>query len=646
MCGIAGLMRVGGLRSPADRELIDRMIARLHHRGPDGMGIWADSGAGIVFGHRRLAVLELSAAGEQPMVSASGRFVLTFNGEIYNHLEMRVMLAQAGESVAWRGHSDTESLLACVDAWGIEETLKRATGMFALALWDRRDRMVTLARDRAGEKPLYYGWFNNAFMFGSELKALYANPDFQMQVDRNALAQYVRRGFIQTPQTIYRGIFKLPAGSWLQLPADGQSGTLPSVAAYWRLKDVVARGSSRPFAGGDSEAISCLESHLMRSVGLQSVADVPLGAFLSGGIDSSVVVAMMQAQAAQPVRTFTIGFSEDSHNEAKYAQQVARHLGTNHTELYVTPDEAAQVIPSLPMLYDEPFGDSSAIPTILVSRLARRDVTVSLSGDGGDELFGGYARYARASRAWSLMGYIPRSARKMAAHGLKSLFSERPDSRIGWKSRRLALYLEANSAAACYQTNISQFGDSPELVLGADRLSAKSEWAELDRVPRHSYSEMMYADFMAYLPDDILTKVDRASMSVSLECRVPMLDHQLIEFAWTLPFHMKMRGGRTKWLLRQLLRKYVPDELIDRPKMGFGVPVAEWLRGPLRDWAEELLSADRLRQEGFLNPKIVRGTWLRHLAKLSNEGDALWHILMFQAWLQNRTKDLSGLVSP
>jgi asparagine synthase (glutamine-hydrolysing) len=354
---------------------------------------------------------------------------------------------------------------------------------------------------------------------------------------------------------------------------------------------------------------------------------------LSGGIDSTVVVATMQAQAVQPVRTFTIGFSEDSHNEAIHAQRVARHLGTAHTELYVTANEAMAVIPALPSLYDEPFGDSSAIPTILVSRLARRQVTVSLSGDGGDELFGGYSRYARTRRAWSMMRPIPRSLRSAVASGLKTFFGKRP-TRIAWRARRLALYLEANSAAACYRTNISQFGDSPHLVEGANRTPSKSDWTELVLVPQDPYSDMMYADFMSYLPDDILVKVDRASMSVSLECRVPMLDHRLVEFAWTLPFRMKVRDGRNKWLLRQVLRRHVPDALVDRPKMGFGVPVAEWIRGPLRDWAEALLSADRLRQEGFLNPIVVRNMWLRHLARASDEGDALWHVLMFQAWLQ------------
>jgi asparagine synthase (glutamine-hydrolysing) len=597
------------------------------------MGAWVDSGAGIAFGHRRLAVLDLSPAGQQPMLSSSGRFVLIFNGEIYNHLEMRAALAKAGESLVWRGHSDTESLLACIDAWGIEETLRKAAGMFAFALWDRHERALILARDRAGEKPLYYGWQDGALYFGSELKALSANPNFTPEIDRNVLAEYLRRGFIQAPHSIYRGIYKLRAASYLRVSADGQRGALPESTAYWSLADTVANGNAAPFAGTDSEAIACLESHLMRSVALQRVADVPLGAFLSGGIDSSVVVAMMQAQSVLPVRTFTIGFSEESHNEAMHALRVARHLGTNHTELYVTADEAMTVIPSLPSMYDEPFGDSSAIPTILVSRVARQEVTVSLSGDGGDELFGGYSRYARTHRTWSSMRPIPRWARSGAADGINALFGNRGASGIAWKARRLALYLQANSAAACYQTNISQFGGLPELVLGASVGPANYEWKDLAFAAQDSYGEMMYADFMAYLPDDILVKLDRASMSVSLECRVPMLDHRLIEFAWSLPFGMKVRGGQTKWLLKQLLRKYVPDALIDRPKMGFGVPVAEWIRGPLRDWAEALLSENRLRRENYLNPIAVRDIWRRHLAGASNEGDGLWHILMFQAWL-------------
>ena len=633
MCGIAGLMRIGGLNSSADLELVEQMIARLRHRGPDGMGTWADSDAGISLGHRRLAVLDLSPAGQQPMVSASGRFVLIFNGEIYNHLEMRSALAQAGQPISWRGHSDTETLLACVDAWGLAETLKKAVGMFALALWDRRERAVTLARDRVGEKPLYYGWQDGVLLFGSEMKALCAHPNFRAQIDRNALANYMRCGFVEAPHTIYQGIFKLPAGSHLSFLADRQPGAPPEATAYWSLKDVVAQGRAAPFAGTDSEALGCLESHLMRSIALQSVADVPLGAFLSGGIDSSAVVALMQAQAMRPVRTFTIGFEEDSHNEAMHAQRVAQHLGTDHSELYVTSNEAMTVIPSLAPMYDEPFGDSSAIPTFLVSRLARRDVTVSLSGDGGDELFGGYTRYRHTGRMWSMMRPIPRFARRGAARSLNSLFSRNSTSRISWRARRLALYLEANSVAECYRTRVYQFGDSPDLVIGADRTSSGGHWAEVPMAPQDLYGDMMYADFVAYLPDDILVKLDRASMSVSLECRVPLLDHRLIEFAWSLPFRMKARGEQTKWLLKQLLRKFVPDGLIDRPKMGFGVPVAEWIRGPLRDWAEALLSEDRLRREGFLNPAVVRERWRRHLARASNEGDALWHILMFQAWL-------------
>jgi asparagine synthase (glutamine-hydrolysing) len=633
MCGIAGLMRIGGLSSSRDLELLDRMTSRLRHRGPDGMGTWSDSEAGIALGHRRLAVLDLSPAGHQPMVSASGRFVIIFNGEIYNHLEMRGALAQGGESISWRGHSDTETLLACMDAWGVAETLKKALGMFALALWDRRERVVTLARDRVGEKPLYYGWQDDVLLFGSELKVFCAHPDFRAQIDRNALANYMRCGFVAAPQTIYRGTFKLPAGSYLRFSTDMEPGALPEATAYWSLKDVVAQGSRGPFTGTDSEAVACLESHLMRSVALQTVADVPVGAFLSGGIDSSAVVALMQSQAMRPVRTFTIGFSEDSHNEAMHAKRVSQHLGTDHTDLYVTPNQAMTVIPSLPAMYDEPFGDSSSIPTILVSKLARRDVTVSLSGDGGDELFGGYTRYRHTGRMWSLMRPIPQFARRGAARSLNALFSGSSSSRISWRARRLALYLQANSVAECYRTRVYQFGDSPDLVIGAGRTRLNGPWAGLPMAPQNLYGDMMYADFVEYLPDDILVKLDRASMSVSLECRVPMLDHRLIEFAWSLPFCMKVRGGQTKWLLKQLLRKFVPDALIDRPKMGFGVPVAQWIRGPLRDWAEALLSEDRLRREGFLNPTVVRDRWRRHLARASDEGDALWHILMFQAWL-------------
>jgi asparagine synthase (glutamine-hydrolysing) len=608
------------------------MTRTLHHRGPDHAGQWVDADAGIALGHQRLAVLDLSAAGHQPMLSACGRYVMVFNGEIYNHLGIRSELQQASTVRAWRGHSDTETVLAAIETWGIEATLSRLAGMFAFALWDRHERILTLVRDRMGEKPLYYGWQGPVFLFGSELKALRAHPDFRAPVDRDVLAQYLLHGYIRAPATIHAGVFQLSPGTFLRLTARDTPGTLPPAAAYWSLGEVVERGRARPFAGSEQDAVLELESELSRCIAQQRVADVPVGAFLSGGMDSSLVVALMQAQASGPVRTFTIGFREPQYNEADFAAQVARHLGTDHTEAYVTPAEAMAVIPTLPRIYDEPFGDSSAIATILVSRIARREVTASLSGDGGDELFAGYSRYRRTSEAWSLLRRVPYPLRSVASLGLRALYQHRGGSLTAWKASRLALYLAARTAADCYAANVSQGGGSEQLVIGG-HATRGARAPQLTAGDEDSYSSMMYADCLTYLPDDILVKVDRAAMSASLESRVPMLDHRLVEFAWRLPFSLKVRAGQGKWLLRQLLRKYLPDSLLQRPKMGFGVPVGEWIRGPLREWAEELLDEPRLRADGFLHAPLVRAKWRRYLQGASLEGDGIWHLLMFQAWL-------------
>lgn len=628
------------------------MADALRHRGPDDAGVWVDGEAGIGLAHRRLSIIDLSPAGHQPMVSAGGRYVVAFNGEIYNHLNLRRELEINAD---WRGHSDTETLLAGFEAWGVEATLKKAVGMFAIALWDRGERNLYLARDRMGEKPLYYGWQNGVFLFGSELKALKGHPSFQGEIDRGALALLLRHNYIPAPYSIYKDIRKLPAGTFLKLKVGGgqfAQGSLPDPVPYWSLSAVVEAGQREPIPSGDAEAISALEARLKESVGLQMVADVPLGAFLSGGVDSSTVVALMQAQSSRPVRTFTIGFNEDGYNEAEHAKAVARHLGTDHTELYVTPKEAMDVIPRLPVLYDEPFSDSSQIPTFLISQLARQHVTVSLSGDAGDELFGGYNRYFWAAKLWRWLRVMPKPARSGLAGVLTAMSPSSwnaafaSSSRLipaawfyanpGDKLHKLAEILAAKSPEEIYLGLVSHWKQPGAVVVGgAEPPTALTEHVRQASLPDFE-NRMMYLDALSYLPDDILVKVDRAAMGVSLETRVPLLDHRVVEFAWRLPLSMKIRNGQGKWILRQLLYRYVPKELIERPKMGFGVPIGSWLRGPLRDWAEGLLDESRLKREGFIHPEPIRLKWAEHLSGKRNWQYYLWDVLMFQAWLEGR----------
>lgn len=659
MCGLSGFFMSAGLAANAD-SVARRMADAITHRGPDDAGVWIDEAAGIALAHRRLSILDLSPAGHQPMASSSGRYVIAFNGEIYNHLDLRAELAKVGSDETprsqspggaarfWRGHSDTETLLAAFEAWGIEATLKKCVGMFALALWDRETRSLTLARDRLGEKPLYYGWQGEAFLFGSELKALRAHPAFRGEIDRDALALYLRHNYVPAPYSIYRGIAKLPPGSWLTLAADAPVGASPAPSFYWRARDAAEAGVRSDL--DDASAVNALDALLRHAIGGQMVADVPLGAFLSGGVDSSAVVALMQAQSQRPVQTFTIGFHETGYNEAEHAHAVAAHLGTEHTELYVTAEQAMAVIPRLPSLYDEPFADSSQIPTFLVSELARRHVTVSLSGDGGDELFGGYNRYLWASRIWRSLGWAPRPLRAALAGVLTTLppaawngvFSGLsvflPQhwryANPGDKLHKLAGILAVRSPEEIYLALVSHWQQPTSVVIGATEpatvLTDPAQWAD---VPDFE-SRMMYLDQMTYLPGDILTKVDRAAMGVSLETRVPLIDHRVVEFAWQLPLSMKIRDGQTKWLLRQVLYRHVPRELIERPKMGFGIPLDAWLRGPLRDWAEALLDESRLRQEGYFHPGPIRQKWTEHLSGQRNWAYHLWNVLMFQAWLE------------
>ena len=646
MCGIAGFLTASTVTPNADFEsLARRMADALVHRGPDDGGVWFDS-IGVALTHRRLAILDLSPAGHQPMISASGRFAIVFNGEIYNHGQLRAALECEGAAVAWRGHSDTETLLAACEAWGIEEALKRTVGMFALALWDKRERSLVLARDRLGEKPLYYGWQGESFLFGSELKALVAHPAWCGEVDRGSLALFIRYGYVPLPYSIWRGVSKLLPGSFLTLSAETPAGVLPQPTFYWRAMDVANAGICNDL--DDQTAADELETRIRQAVAGQMVADVPLGAFLSGGVDSSTVVALMQAQSMRAVRTFSIGFAEDEYNEAEYAKAVAGHLGTEHTELYVTPSDAMAVIPRLADMYDEPFGDVSQIPTHLVAAMARQHVTVSLSGDGGDELFGGYNRHFLGRSLWSGIQRMPLGLRRMAGHAITAVSAARWDSlgrllpsrfrqpMVGDRAHKLAGTLAAASAEDVYKRLISQERDPASLVVhGQEGRTSHTLWSEheMHSLRRTDFSErMMFNDLVGYLPDDILCKVDRAAMATGLETRVPFLDHRVVEFAWRLPLHMKIRDGQGKWLLRQVLYHHVPKILIERPKQGFGVPIDSWLRGPLREWAEVLLDESRLRREGFLRPEPVQIKWREHLSGRRNWQYWLWNVLMFQAW--------------
>jgi asparagine synthase (glutamine-hydrolysing) len=643
MCGITGFLT----SSEAELELkiaVGRMTDQLAHRGPDDSGIWVDPAGGIALGHRRLSIVDLSRDGHQPMHSESGRYVVVFNGEVYNFADLRYELKTIGHR--FRGLSDTEVMLAAIEQWGVEDALPRFNGMFAFAMWDRGKRQLHLVRDRLGEKPLYYGWMGKSFLFGSELKALVTHPDFNGEVDRNALALYLRYSCIPAPYSIYRGVYKLPPAGRLTLTLSDQ-GSTPRVISYWSAEEANRRGIQNPFAGSSEEATAQLDDLLRDAVKMRMVADVPLGAFLSGGVDSSTIVALMQAQSARPVRTFCIGFHDDAYNEARHAAAVARHLGTDHTELYVSPEDIAPVIPRLPAIYDEPFSDSSQIPTFLVSALARQHVTVSLSGDGGDELFGGYKRYLAWGKVWNRLKWLPRPVRQAASWSLNRLSPQQWNhlaaclgrgasvnglNFVGDKVHRLGRILSAEDSFCRYQA-IQSVWESPEMALQG---AAEPVTLLRDRCRGTDFSDfrrhMMFLDAVTYLPDDILAKVDRASMAVSLEARVPFLDHRVVEFAARMPLSMNIRAGVGKWILRGVLYKYVPKDLIERPKRGFALPIGDWLRGPLRDWGEELLNEYRLRSEAYFHPGIVRKLWEDHLSGQRDLSPHIWGLLMFQAW--------------
>lgn len=649
MCGIAGLWRAGGGGADELAAQARAMADALAHRGPDDAGVWTDPSAGLAFGHRRLSIIDVSATGHQPMLSADGRYVVTYNGEIYNFLALRRALESEGCAPAWRGQSDTEVLLAAVCAWGLEAALKRCTGMFAFALWDARERILHLARDRLGEKPLYYGWAGGTLVFGSELKALRACAGFDRSIDRKALAYYARYSYVPAPLAIYTAVRKLPPGTILSLGAhDVARRTLPAPKPYWSLAEVVQSRQVSRFTGNDTDAINLLERKLKVAVERQMISDVPLGAFLSGGIDSSVVVALMQAASAQPVKTFTIGFDESRYNEAPHAAAVARHLGTDHTELYVTSRQAMDVIPQLPRFYDEPFADSSQIPTYLVSRLARTKVTVSLSGDGGDELFGGYTRYFWARDIWRRIGWLQAPGRILGSRAIKAVPATAWDAVFaatrpllpavlrqpfaGDKMHKLARVMDVRNENELYELLTVYWGRDNPVLYEESLRDAATRSGIVAGLPLEE--RMMYLDTLTYLPDDILAKVDRASMAVGLESRVPLLDHEVVEFAWSLPLQLRVRGNESKWLLRQLLERHVPRKLFERPKMGFGIPLEDWLRGDLRDWAEAMLDERRLTSEGWFDPKPIRAAWREHLSGSRNWQHLLWVILMFEAWLE------------
>ena len=640
MCGIAGFIALAS--GPFDPQVARSMAQRLRHRGPDDEGLWFDPATGVALAQRRLSIIDLSPQGHQPMVSPRGRFVITFNGEIYNYRDIRQAL-DAETAIAWRGHSDTEVLVAAIEHWGLRPALERLVGMFAFAVWDREERTLSLARDRLGEKPLYYGRAGKAFAFASELKAFRALPGWSPEIDRGALALLLRHDYIPAPYAIYEGIAKLRPGHLLTFRPD--DGGEPGIAAYWDVNAVAARAAAAPFTGSRDDAADGVEALLRQSIAGQMVADVPVGAFLSGGIDSSLVTALMQSLSTRPVRTFTIGFEQAAFNEAEHAKTIARHLGTDHTELYVSDREAEAVVPMLPGIYCEPFGDSSQIPTYLVSTLARQHVTVSLSGDGGDELFSGYDRYVDVAR---ILGRIPAALRRplgalaalpppAAYDRLASIMGPvlpaRLRTRTGERIHRAAGLLSRNGGDDLYLA-ICSHCDPREAVLGGSE--PPTAFTGLDMLPRRpgSIERMMHIDLLSYLPDDILVKVDRAAMAVSLETRVPMLDHRLVEFALSLPIEVLRSEGRSKWPLRHVLGKYVPREMFERPKMGFGVPLADWLRGSLRDWAEALLDERRLRAEGLLDAAWVRKHWEVFLAGQSSSLYVLWNILMFEAWYE------------
>lgn len=661
MCGITGFLDTTNQSPDNQRARIQPMSDSLRLRGPDAEGIWL--GEGVALGHRRLSILDLSPAGAQPMLSACTRFAIAFNGEIYNHLDLRAELDAAGAAPVWRGHSDTETLLAAIVHWGFEQTLQRTAGMFAIALWDRQQRRLYLARDRMGEKPLYWGWAGQTLVFGSELKALRKHPGFPTEICREAAAQYLRFRYVPAPRSIHRGIYKLEPGCILEVdgpppPTSPEHPLRPgdrfgsvSIRRYWSLNDMIVDGYANQF-GDEGAALAAVDAALSAAISRQMIADVPLGAFLSGGIDSSLIVALMQKQSQSRVQTFTVGFEDASFDESPFAAAVADHLGTDHTKLMVTDEDAREIIPSLPDLYDEPFADSSQIPTHLVCRAARQKVTVALSGDAGDELFGGYNRYFWGPRIWDKLKPIPlplRQAMGLAIAAVPVAGWDRAGrmldrfrsgsggvDKLGDKAHRLAARLRhVRNEDDLYRSLVSEWTHPTDLLPGVLEPRSLLDDPLPGVLDDSTAARMMAQDMRTYLPDDILCKVDRAAMGVSLETRVPFLDPEVIAVSARLPMAMKIRDGTGKWALRQILYDHVPRDLIERPKTGFGIPVGDWLRGPLREWAEDLLTPAKLSDDGLLDPAPIRQAWAEHLSRRRDWTHKLWTILMLQAWRQN-----------
>ena len=652
MCGITGYYSKSKINS---KFIIKKMSSTISHRGPDSNGFWEDSEFGISLGHERLSIIDLSIFGHQPMLSSSKQFVITYNGEIYNHLELRCELNSNKSNINWAGNSDTETLLEAIDFWGIEVALNKIQGMFAFAIWDKKNRILSLARDRMGEKPLYFGWQGKGkkkvFLFGSELKALKAHPDFESEINRNAIALQMYYSNIPAPHTIYKNIFKLLPGNYLQLKeSDFQLETLPKSKSYWSYENIATAGIGNQLPLNIQKTKDDLEDLLKNSIRKQMLSDLPVGAFLSGGIDSSTIVALMQSQSSKPVKTFTIGFNESNYNEAGYAKDVAKYLRTDHTEIYVSDKQAMEIIPKLSSIYDEPFSDSSQIPTFLVSQLAKSKVAVSLSGDGGDELFGGYNRYVLSKNWWSKISYIPLPIRKFLANKIYSIPPSfwKKIQKIITNSKfrgnlsdliyKFSKVLKCKSIDDAYLNLISSFDKPTEVVLKSD--------FEIPTISNHitelnmfdDQQKMMIFDALLYLPNDILVKVDRAAMATSLETRTPFLDHKIVEYSWRIPQELKFKDGQGKWILRQILHKYVPKKLIERSKVGFGIPIDIWLRGALKDWGEDLLNEKRLKNEGYFDVKKIRKKWEEHKSGKRNWQNHLWNILIFQSWLEKYNK--------